>query len=118
MSKRPFEELAAGNNYRNSMIEKADGVAPSGAVMWHGWALMDAFLAGVDYARSATPPPPSENVGKLVEAVLSEIADQLGGVVVVNGIRFDEGGLILDKEKIVRTALSAFQDTTKSEAGI
>jgi hypothetical protein len=36
--------------YRESIKDRADefrGVAP----LWHGWAIMDAFLAGIDYAR-------------------------------------------------------------------
>ena len=51
---RPIEELKAGEELRSSLIEKADewkGPAP----LWHGWAIMDAFLAGIDWARKQTP---------------------------------------------------------------
>lgn len=53
MTDRPIEDLQAGDAFRNSLIERADayrGRAP----LWHGWALMDAFLAGADYARMQT----------------------------------------------------------------
>jgi hypothetical protein len=48
---RPIEELQAGNAFRDTLIPHADGER-SGAPVWHGWAIMDAFLAGIDYARS------------------------------------------------------------------
>jgi hypothetical protein len=47
---RPIEDLQAANEYRASLIERADahhGHAP----LWHGWAIFDAFLAGFDHAR-------------------------------------------------------------------
>jgi hypothetical protein len=48
---RPIEDLEAANAFRETLVPKADfmsGMAP----LWHGWAIFDAFLAGVDYARS------------------------------------------------------------------
>lgn len=50
MTDRPIEELQAGNDFRGSLVARADGNR-GGAPLWHGWALMDAFLAGVDYGR-------------------------------------------------------------------
>ena len=50
MDDRPIEELKAGEAFRSSLICRADGWH-SHAPLWHGWALMDAFLAGIDYAR-------------------------------------------------------------------
>ena len=50
MSKRPVEELLAGEQFRDSLVVRADawdGHYP----LWHGWVIMDAFLAGIDYAR-------------------------------------------------------------------
>jgi len=47
---RPIEDIQAGDEFRKSLIKLADdwkGPAP----LWHGWALMDAFLAGIDYAQ-------------------------------------------------------------------
>lgn len=47
---RPIEELQAGDEFRKTLVPRADahnGPAP----LWHGWAIMDAFLAGIDYAR-------------------------------------------------------------------
>jgi hypothetical protein len=49
MSKRPIEELQAGNAFRETLIPRADDKAN---LMWHGWAIMDAFLAGIDWARA------------------------------------------------------------------
>lgn len=51
MSERPIEDLLAGDAFRNSLVAKADehhGESP----LWYGWALMDAFLAGLDHARA------------------------------------------------------------------
>ncbi len=47
---RPIEELQAGDEFRRALKPKADA-DNMGAPLWHGWALMDAFLAGVDWAR-------------------------------------------------------------------
>jgi hypothetical protein len=49
---RPIEELEAGNNFRNSLVGRADGRRGC-APLWHGWAIMDAFLAGIDYAQES-----------------------------------------------------------------
>lgn len=49
-TERPLEELQAGNEFRKSLCPRADA-AKDGSPLWHGWAIMDAFLAGIDYAR-------------------------------------------------------------------
>jgi hypothetical protein len=49
LKERPAEDLKAGDDFRRSLLERADawkGPAP----LWHGWAIMDAFLAGIDHA--------------------------------------------------------------------
>lgn len=51
MSDRPIEELNAGDEFRSSLVARADA-DNHGSPLWYGWALMDAFLAGIDYARS------------------------------------------------------------------
>lgn len=48
---RPIDELAAGHALRETLVPKADGFANGHAPLWHGWALMEAFLAGIDYGR-------------------------------------------------------------------
>lgn len=56
---RPIEELKAADAFRSSLKERADdwrGPAP----LWHGWALFDAFLAGIDYARAAGQEAPAK----------------------------------------------------------
>jgi hypothetical protein len=60
----PIGDLEAGDKFRRSLLKKADDNI-TGAPLWHGWAIMDAFLAGIEYARanpvSAAPPtPPSK----------------------------------------------------------
>lgn len=51
--KRPHNEIVAGDLFRSMLIPRADVKADAnhGAPLWHGWALMAAFLAGIDYAR-------------------------------------------------------------------
>lgn len=50
MTDRPIEEIQAGDAFRMSLVPRCDMIRV-GAPLWHGWALMDAFLAGIDYAR-------------------------------------------------------------------
>ena len=47
----PYDDLVAGDTFRNSLLPRADVKKPF--PLWHGWALMDAFLAGAEYARSS-----------------------------------------------------------------
>lgn len=47
------EELQAADAFRNTLLDLADARDAAGAPLWYGWALMDAFLAGIDYARKA-----------------------------------------------------------------
>lgn len=48
---RPIEDLEAANAFRQTLLERADGEMGH-APFWHGWAIFDAFLAGLDHARS------------------------------------------------------------------
>lgn len=48
---RPIEELQAGDKFRDGLKSRADSER-HGCPLWHGWAIMDAFLAGIDYQRS------------------------------------------------------------------
>lgn len=52
MTERPIDEIKAGDAFRSSLIERADYMIGS-APIWYGWAIMDAFLAGIDYARKS-----------------------------------------------------------------
>jgi hypothetical protein len=47
---RPIEDLEAANEFRQALVERADAHT-AGAPLWYGWAIFDAFLAGLDYAR-------------------------------------------------------------------
>lgn len=48
---RPIEELVAGNDFRDTMLPRADSDF-HGAPLWYGWVIMEAFLAGIDWARA------------------------------------------------------------------
>lgn len=50
LSDRPIEEIVAGNAFRDTVVKRADSDS-HGAPLWHGWVIMDAFLAGIDWAR-------------------------------------------------------------------
>lgn len=66
---------SAGYEFRDAMVRRADTRDSSGAPLWYGWAIMDAFLAGAAYAdnRRATRSPavPSEAVsGQVVKPLV------------------------------------------------
>lgn len=42
------EEIEAANDFRNRMIDRADDKI---RLMWHGWVIMDAFTAGIQWER-------------------------------------------------------------------
>ena len=48
-------ESIAAYHFVDTMIEKADGTN-SGASFWYGWALREAFAAGINYASQPTTP--------------------------------------------------------------
>jgi hypothetical protein len=47
----PIEEILAGNAFRDTMVPKADGHVLK-CPIWHGWVIMDAFLAGIQWERN------------------------------------------------------------------
>lgn len=63
---RPSEDLEAGHWFRHNLLPRADVHGPY--PLWHGWALMEAFLAGVNWGRTHTPARP----GSGESAYLSE----------------------------------------------
>jgi hypothetical protein len=50
---RPIQDLQAADEFRRSLMPQVDFKTPDGAPLWHGWAVFDAFLAGLDHARGA-----------------------------------------------------------------
>jgi hypothetical protein len=58
MTDRPIEEIIAGDNFRDTLVPRADW-HHIGAPVWYGWAIMDAFLAGIDWVRAN-----EQNVGE------------------------------------------------------
>jgi hypothetical protein len=42
--------IVAGAAYRSTLLTRADGTL-NGCPFWHGWAIMDAFLAGVAHTQ-------------------------------------------------------------------
>lgn len=64
----PIEELVAGDTFRNTMLSRADGMDMIlNAPVWHGWVIMDAFLAGIEWQKQQTIQKPlqrpSEDAG-------------------------------------------------------
>lgn len=51
MNERPIEDLNAAAAFRDSLIECPDAMGAGNAPLWYGWAITDAFLAGMDHAR-------------------------------------------------------------------
>ncbi len=47
------DDIAAGDAFRNAMLDRADS-SKAGAPLWHGWVIMEAFLAGVDHGRKTS----------------------------------------------------------------
>ena len=48
----PLSLLKAGNAFRDSLIPRADAHTRH-APLWHGWAIMDAFIAGAEYGQES-----------------------------------------------------------------
>jgi hypothetical protein len=51
LDERPLADLLAANAFRETLMEKADAF-DHGSPLWHGWAIFDSFLAGLDHARA------------------------------------------------------------------
>lgn len=45
----PIEDIKAADDFRRTLLDRRDA-EKDGAPLWHGWALSDAFLAGVRWA--------------------------------------------------------------------
>lgn len=75
---RPIEEIEAGEEFRSTLIPKADAMTPGEAPLWHGWAIMDAFLAGIDYARADAP---ASDLVKALEEEMAELLSDAGAFV-------------------------------------
>jgi hypothetical protein len=44
-------EVIAAYQFVDKMVSEADNIDTPGAPLWHGWALREAFLAGVKWAK-------------------------------------------------------------------
>lgn len=55
---RPIEDLQAADEFRSTMVARADENR-NGAPLWYGWAIFDAFLAGLDHARDLRKSTPN-----------------------------------------------------------
>ena len=53
-----LEELAAAHRYVESVAHTADNPDEYGP-MWHGWALREAFMKGIEWERSRSSNDPS-----------------------------------------------------------
>ena len=47
---RTFANIKAASDYRDSVLDKADGTM-NGYPAWHGWVIVEAYLAGLKAAR-------------------------------------------------------------------
>lgn len=54
-TKRPIEDVVAANAYRDTLINRADGGFDWGCPWWHGWVIVEAYLAGLDAGRKEPP---------------------------------------------------------------
>lgn len=52
----PPSDADAAVAFRDSLVPRADEMAHGKFPLWHGWALYDAFIAGVSFARSESAP--------------------------------------------------------------
>ena len=50
-----IDDLCAGNDFRERMLPSANGFQ-GGAPWWHGWVIMDAYLAGLKAGRAEKSP--------------------------------------------------------------
>ena len=48
-----WEKVEAGYQFVKIMLDKADDKAK---LMWHGWALREAFIAGAEWQEKRTKP--------------------------------------------------------------
>lgn len=74
------EAIAAGSDFRDALVTRADGyngIAP----LWHGWAIMDAFLAGAAWRAALsrlTPPKQDDARDSTVGAVAWRLLSSSG----------------------------------------
>lgn len=47
-----YEELKAADEFVATLVPRADDMKGGYYPLWHGWALRDAFYAGVRFAAS------------------------------------------------------------------
>lgn len=50
MPEPSLEDLKAGDAFRDYLLDRKDAEV-HGCPLWYGWAIMNAFLAGANYAR-------------------------------------------------------------------
>jgi len=56
---RPIEEVKAADAFVQTLVPRLDAHNPY--PLWHGWAIMDGFFAGIDYARKQRDVEHGEN---------------------------------------------------------
>lgn len=63
-TERETDDIVAGNTFRETLVPRADSSAAGGFPLWHGWALMEAFLAGTDHGRALSAAPAASRADK------------------------------------------------------
>ncbi len=51
MNQPSYNDLAAATAFSDSMVSRADATDRGAYPLWHGWALREAFLAGLAHER-------------------------------------------------------------------
>jgi hypothetical protein len=77
--------LEAANAFRNTLLEKADGRANGVYPYWFGWAIFDAYVAGVRAER--------ERAAKIVEDHQEVTNLSKGGTTLMPRVAGNQAGL-------------------------
>ena len=78
---RRAKDICAANTFRTTLLDRADGhrgVHP----VWHGWAIADAYLAGLDVGRAERTERLEADVKRL-QAIVDQYPKTEDGVPIV-----------------------------------
>lgn len=102
MTERDIKEIQAGNTFRDTLVPRADSMSGH-APLWHGWVIMDAFLAGIDYAREDADhvcdsyAAENQRFHDEIDRLTRELADARAALVAMTSFR--DGLLVIEKQK-------------------
>ncbi len=86
---RPIEELEAATAFRDQLVPRADEHAHGTYPLWHGWAIVEAFLAGVDHSRRSNAQAKGNLHDELVEALrkAGDLLDDMSDRQIIGEVR-------------------------------